>query len=123
MWRGALGRSLGPEVSAMSSMLELPPVHETDTLREEAIARLKRKRRFVESAGLYVAVNGVLWVIWALSDRSTDGGVPWPVWVSAIWGFFLALDAWRAYGPWPRGLRRPITDEDIEREVQRFHGE
>jgi hypothetical protein len=92
----------------------------TPSLREHALASLKRKRRFTEDALGYVAVNGVLWLVWTIADRSTDGSIPWPAWVSIVWGFFLALDAWRAYGPWPRGLRRPITEEDIDHEVDRL---
>ncbi len=64
-------------------------VDENAELREEAIASLRRKRRVVENAIGYITVNGVLWLIWALTDRSSDGGMPWPAWVSAIWGFFL----------------------------------
>ena len=88
---------------------EEPPVvaSEADAQRAEALASLKRKRRFGEDVIAYLTVNGVLWLIWALTDRSTDGGMPWPAWVSAVWGFFLAMDAWRAYGSWPRSLRRP----------------
>ena len=87
-------------------------------LRDAAIASLKRKRKFVQDAVGYVTVNGVLWLIWALTDRSTDGGMPWPAWVSAIWGFFLAIDAWRAFGRWPASLHRPITEADIQREMK-----
>lgn len=87
-------------------------------LRDAAIASLKRKRKFVQDAVGYVTVNGVLWLIWALTDRSTDGGMPWPAWVSAIWGFFLAIDAWRAFGRWPASLHRPITEADIQREMR-----
>ncbi len=68
----------------------------------------------------YVAINGILWLVWALTDRSTDGSIPWPAWVSVIWGFFLAIDAWKTYGPWPRSLRRPITEDDIQREKKRL---
>lgn len=75
------------------------PVTEGEALRHEAIASLKRKRRFYEGVGGFVAVNGVLWLIWALTHRSGDGGMPWPAWVSLIWGFFLALDAWKASAP------------------------
>lgn len=92
-------------------------------LRDAAIASLKRKRKFVQDAVGYVAVNGVLWLIWALSDRSTDGGMPWPAWVSAIWGFLLAVDAWRAFGRWPASLHRPITEADIEREMKQARGD
>ncbi|MGZ4380473.1 MAG: 2TM domain-containing protein [Gaiellaceae bacterium] len=93
---------------------------EPDELREEAIASLKRKRKFGEDVIAYISVNGVLWLIWALTDRSTDGGLPWPAWVSLVWGFFLAVDAWRTFGRWPRSLHRPITEEEIDRELRRI---
>ena len=91
-----------------------------DELRKEALASLKRKRKFGQNLLAYVTVNGVLWIIWALTDRSTDGSIPWPAWVSAIWGFFLLLDAWRAFARWPRSLFSPITDAEIDREVERL---
>jgi 2TM domain len=97
-----------------------PAAASNDELRTAAIASLKRKRRFAEGVVAYVAVNGVLWLVWALTDRSTDGSIPWPAWVSVIWGFFLAIDAWKTYGPWPRSLRRPITEDEIEREKKRL---
>jgi hypothetical protein len=87
--------------------------------RDAAIASLKRKRKFIEDAVAYVTVNGVLWLIWALTDRSADGFIPWPAWVSVIWGFLLAIDAWRAYGRWPVSLHRPISEADIQREIER----
>jgi hypothetical protein len=87
--------------------------------RDAAIASLKRKRKFVEDAVAYATVNGVLWLIWALTDRSADGFLPWPAWVSVIWGFLLAIDAWRAFGRWPASLHRPISEADIRHEVER----
>lgn len=96
------------------------PVTSDEELRKEAIASLKRKRKFGQNLLAYLTVNGVLWIIWALTDRGTDGSVPWPAWVSAIWGFFLLLDAWRAFARWPRSLFSPITDAEIEREVERL---
>ena len=92
-----------------------------DEARMQAIASLKRKRKFAEDLKAYIAVNGVLWLIWLLSDRSTDGSIPWPAWVSVIWGFLLALDGWRAFGSWPAGVHRPITEAEIERELKRRH--
>ncbi len=89
--------------------------------REQAIARLKRKRKFVQDAGAYVVVNGLLWLIWLITDRTTDGSMPWPAWVSVVWGFFLTLDAWRAYSRWPASANTPITEAEIQRELQQ-HG-
>lgn len=96
------------------------PVDRADAeLRDVALANLERKRKFVQDAVGYVSVNGVLWLIWALTDRSMDGSIPWPAWISLIWGFLLAVDAWRAFGSWPRSLHRPITEADVERELNR----
>jgi 2TM domain len=89
-----------------------------DQLRAEALASLKRKRKFGEDAVAFLAVNAVLWVIWALTDRSSDP-IPWPLWVTAIWGVFLGADAWRAFAPWPRSFRA-ITEEDVDRELRRL---
>ena len=90
-----------------------------DEAREDAIASLKRKRKFAQDLVAYVTVNGLLWLIWLIADRSTDGSIPWPAWVSLAWGFFLALDGWRAYGRWPASLNTPITETEIERELER----
>jgi hypothetical protein len=62
-----------------------------------------------------VAVNVLLWLIWLFTGHSTNGSIPWPAWVSLAWGFFLAFDGWRAYG----SLNTPITETEIERELER----
>lgn len=88
-------------------------------LREQAIAAVKRRRKFWDDLALYVGVNGVLWLVWALADRSTDGWVPWPTWVSAIWGFLLLLDGIKAFARWPGN--GPVSEAEIERELSRRH--
>jgi len=80
-----------------------------DEAREHAIASLKRKRKFAQDSVAYVAVNGLLWLIWLFTGGSTGG-------------FFLALDGWRAYGRWPASLNTPITEAEIDREVERTGG-
>jgi hypothetical protein len=82
-------------------------------LRARAIARLEEKRDFVGSLATYIGVNALLWLIWALTDRSTDGNVPWPTWVSAIWGFFVVMHVRKIFA------RRPISEADIQREIDR----
>jgi 2TM domain len=82
-------------------------------LRARAVARIEEKRELVGSLTSFVGVNGLLWLIWALTDRSTDGGVPWPTWVSAIWGFFIVMHVWKLFA------RRPISEADIQREIDR----
>lgn len=93
-----------------------------DEARQYAIAAIKRKRKFAQDAVAYVTVNGLLWLIWLIADRSTDGTIPWPAWVSLVWGFFLALDGWRAYSRWPTSLNRPITQAEVEHELERTTG-
>ncbi len=112
-------RQDGNETRGSSESARVASVAPDEASREAAIARLKRKRKFVSDVVAYVTVNGVLWLIWLLTDRSTDGSIPWPAWISVIWGFLLVIDAWRAYGDWPRSLNRSITETDIEREMQR----
>ena len=91
-----------------------------DPEREDAIVRLRRQRKAGEDAVVYAGVNALLWLIWLLTDRSTDGSIPWPAWVSIVWGAFLAIDLWKAYAPWPRSLRKPIGEPEIDVEVERL---
>ena len=90
-----------------------------DEAREYAIASVRRKRKFAHDLVIYAAVNGLLWLIWLIADRSTDGSIPWPAWVSIFWGFFLALDGWRAYGGRSASLNAPLSESEIERELDR----
>jgi 2TM domain len=90
------------------------PVNEA---REYAIASVRRKRKFAHDLVAYVAVNGLLWLIWLITGHPSGGSMPWPAWVSIFWGFFLALDGWRAYGRWSANLNAPISDSEIEREL------
>jgi hypothetical protein len=39
---------------------------------------------------------------------------PWPIFVTLGWGIGIALNAWDVYG------RRPITEADVRREMQRL---
>jgi len=44
----------------------------------------------------------------------TGFGYFWPGWVLAGWGVLLLLDAWNVL------YRRPITEEDLDRELRRL---
>lgn len=76
--------------------------------REEAVKRLKAKRDFRAHVVVYVLVNALLVVIWAVQG---DRGSFWPGWVIGGWGIGLALNAWTVY------FQRPITEDDIRREM------
>lgn len=82
-------------------------------LREQAAANLRRRRDFPLQLIPYVAVNVLVWAIWAF----TDEGFPWPLFLTVFWGLGLLTQAWDVYGH-----RRPITPSEIDDEVRRLQG-
>lgn len=86
-----------------------------DRLREKAARRLRARRALPRAIVNFVIVNAVLIVIWAVTGR----GYFWPGIVLGCWGFFLVLDIWTAWTPFVY-VPRPVTDEEIDREVQRL---
>jgi uncharacterized membrane protein YecN with MAPEG domain len=85
----------------------------TDPRREAAIARLKQKRDFKGHVATYIAVNLLLYAIWAISGF----GFPWPIFVTIFWGFGVIMHAWSIWG------EKPITEDDIAREMERGGGD
>lgn len=79
-------------------------------LREQAIERLKKKRDFRAHVFIYVAVNAMLVVIWAVVGR----GFFWPIFPILGWGVGVAANAWDVYG------RKPIGEDEIRRETERL---
>jgi len=58
----------------------------------------------------YGVVNAMLTGIWAMAG----GGYFWPAWVLLGWGVGLVLNVWDVY------FRRPVTEHDIQREIERL---
>ena len=83
-----------------------------DPLREEAIARLKKKRDFATHVVVYVLVNAFLVAIWA----ATGADFFWPIFPILGWGIGLGANAWDVYG------RKPISEGEIEKEMSRLRG-
>ena len=57
-------------------------------------------------------VNVALVVVWAV----TWTGYFWPIWPIIVWGIGLAFHAWAVFGS------RPITEDQIQREIERGQG-
>jgi len=76
---------------------------------EQARRRVERRRKFFGDLVAYVVINAFLIGVWA----TTGFGYFWPGWVLAGWGVLLLLDAWNVL------YRRPVTEADVERELQR----
>jgi hypothetical protein len=82
---------------------------EVDKRREAAIKRLEAKRGFAVHAAIYVIVNLLLIVVWAVSER----GYFWPIWPILGWGVGLAIHGWMTY------FQKPIGEDDIRREMEK----
>ena len=84
-------------------------VDETD-LREEARKRVTKKRDLGAHVVVYVVVNAMFVAMWAI----TGAGYFWPAWVMLGWGVGLVLNIWDVY------FRRPVTEQDVDREMERL---
>ncbi|HEX9170854.1 MAG TPA: 2TM domain-containing protein [Roseiarcus sp.] len=74
-----------------------------------AMERIRAKRGFSVHASVYAAVNLLLIAIWAITSR----GYFWPIWPILGWGLGLGMNYWAVY------LRRPISDDEIRRELEK----
>jgi hypothetical protein len=78
--------------------------------RDRAVTQLKKRRDFRGHLLVYVLVNAFVVVIWAVTDVH---GFFWPIFLIAAWGIGLVMNAWDVY--W----RPQITEQDIQREIER----
>ena len=97
-------------------------------LRERAIERITRRRRFYVHAAAHVIGSVFLIVVWAVTEYHNAGGWPtgfrtgrlnhdWDPWIiyPLIAGTLaLATHAWIAFG------REPATEGEIAREMERL---
>jgi 2TM domain len=81
-------------------------------LREQAISQLKKKRDFRTHVFIYILVNAMLVVIWAV----TGSGFFWPIFPILGWGVGIGANAWDVYA------RKPLSEDEIQREAQRLRG-
>jgi hypothetical protein len=82
-------------------------------LRKLAVSRLRKKRDFGTHIVVYVIVNAMLVAIWAI----TGAGFFWPIFPILGWGIGVAANAWDVYG------RKPITEDEVQRETERLRSE
>lgn len=80
--------------------------------REAAVRRLKARRDFGGHLVAYVVINGAAVLIWYL----TGHGFFWPAILIGLWGAGLVMHAWTVW------FYRPITEQDIRREMDRHSG-
>jgi hypothetical protein len=79
--------------------------------RQQAIRRIQAKRGFWVHFAVYLAVNALLVLIWAV----TSGGYFWPVWPMLGWGIGVAAHAVSVYAG-----SSEISEAQIDRELRRL---
>ena len=78
-------------------------------LRERALVHLKKKRDFFAHLLVYVMVNSLIVVVWAM----TSGGFFWPIFPIAGWGIGVVMNAWDVW-------RGDFTEAQVAHEMQRL---
>jgi len=112
----------GPDVPADSGQLA----------RQQAIQQIERRRRFWIRATVGTLGMILLVIIWALTEYHNAGGWPtsgfsqssgihdvWNYWIiypAIAWVLLTAADAWWVFG------RKPISENEIKREIERQAG-
>jgi adenylate cyclase len=94
------------EVGQPAQAAPAPPAAPAD--RQAAIERIQAKRAFGLHVTVYVAVNLLLVAVWAFTGRRYF----WPIWPLIGWGVGLGVNYWAVF------LRRPISDDEIRREME-----
>jgi len=79
--------------------------------RAAARRRVEKRRSLQGGFVAYVVVNTFLVGVWAF----TGGGYFWPAWIIGGWGVGMLLGLWDYW-------RGPVTDDDVEQELQRMLG-
>lgn len=84
-----------------------------DDARAKALERIEARRSFWRQTAGFVLVEIGLIVIWALTNPQ---GHFWPVWPGVAFVLATIAGAWRVFG------EKPITDEQIQREIDKQRG-
>jgi uncharacterized ion transporter superfamily protein YfcC len=78
-------------------------------LRQRALVHLKKKRDFAAHLLVYVMVNSLIVVIWAMTSQ----GFFWPIFPMAGWGIGVVMNAWDVW-------RGEFSEEQISHEMERL---
>jgi predicted membrane channel-forming protein YqfA (hemolysin III family) len=83
----------------------------SNDVRTVARKRLEERRGFAPHLIIYVLINAGLVAIWA---TTAPDAFFWPVFPLVFWGAGVVMHAWNAF------FSRPITESDVDREVERL---
>ena len=85
-----------------------------DARREQALRGLRKRRDLRAHSVVYALVNLAVWGIWLVVAANQHSWWPWPIFLTVFWGIGLAMNAWDVY------FRKPITEQEIQREIHRL---
>jgi len=105
------------------------PARAEELARQEAIKRIEHKRRFWITTAVSTGGMLILAAIWAITEYHNAGGWPtqgfsqssgihdvWNIWIiypALAWAFLTMVGGLIAY------LRKPISESQIRREIER----
>lgn len=108
------------------------PCHQEQLTRQQAIKQIERKRRFwagTVTAGIGMIILAAIWAVtehhnaggWPTAGFSQSSGFPnvwnsWIIYPFIAWVLLTAASAWFVDG------RRPISENEIKREIERQAG-
>jgi hypothetical protein len=121
-----------PDISHDTADGARAPVTGDSLARQQAVKQIERKRRFWIGAAMGTLAMIVLTLIWAFSEYHNAGGWPtdgfsqssgipdvWNYWIiypAIAWIFLTVAGGLAVY------LRKPISERDIAREMERQGG-
>jgi len=116
-------------IDKLANLNSHTPAADERNVRQLAIKQIERKRRFWTRTAVTTIGMLALIVIWAISEYYNAGGWPtngfsqssgipgeWNIWIVyplLAWVLFTAAGAWDLY------LRKPISEQEIKREIER----
>lgn len=80
--------------------------------REAARKRIEERRGFIPHLIVYLILNGGFVALWFYTGKT---GFFWPGIIIVVWGIGVVMHAWNAF------FSKPVTDEDVDREISRWH--
>ena len=118
--------------SGAPPVVVVPLEGDEEQVRKLAVERIERKRRFSMRAFGAAALGVVLVIIWAIAEYHNAHGWPtngfsqssgmYHTWNSWIIYPIIALALGVAIDWWHTFQRRPITEDEIRREMDRLRG-
>jgi len=113
-------------------LISTAELSEEQLARQQAIKQIERRRRFWLNLAVSTVVMVFVTAIWAISEYWNAGGWPtdgfsqssgipnvWNIWIIYPWLGWLVYVTASASSTF---LRRPISEEEINREIQRQTG-